>query len=641
MVHDLLIEIMPDRGRIAIRDRITLPPGTERLLLTGAARALQWNADELRETTAPAGKRAFAPVSGGPRQVELAYSLPLSAAGRGGEVSAADSVYWDGAAPWYPEAPGRMLSFTLAATAPAGWRVVSQGARKVSESRGDVYRVRWREIRPQRQIFLLAAPFTEYAREGRQPVLMAFLRRPDEALAERYLDLAGRYIGMYESMLGEYPYAKFALVENDHQTGYAMPSFTLLGSRVIRLPFIPYTSFPHEILHNWWGGAVYVDYSGGNWSEGLTTYLSDHWLAEQRGEGAAYRRDALMEYRNFVRDGNDPPLAGFRARHGEASQALGYSKGLMLFHMLRTRLGDEAFFRALRRFYQSYRFREAGFAELRRSLEEATGRRLDSFFEQWVERSGAPAIALEDAVVERADTGFRLRGRLRQTQPGAAYELRVPVRVSTAGEPLVRWLELSSRRLEFEIDLGRRPTGLAVDPDFDLFRRPAAAELPPSFGEAYAERIMTFVLASSASAAEREAWRRFIAPWRSPGRDVRVIDDEEPLPRRGAVWLLGWDNARRPMLEQRLASRAAGFRGDSVTFAGNEHGRADHAVALAARSADGRPLLWTHLARAAPASTARRLSHYSRASHVAFRGGEPVSRGQWPVTGSPLRVRFE
>ena len=37
-----------------------------------------------------------------------------------------------------------------------------------------------------------------------------------------------------------------------------MPSFTLLGSQVIRFPFILTSSYPHEILHNWWGNAVFV-----------------------------------------------------------------------------------------------------------------------------------------------------------------------------------------------------------------------------------------------------------------------------------------------------------------------------------------------------------------------------------------------
>ena len=57
-----------------------------------------------------------------------------------------------------------------------------------------------------------------------------------------------------------------------------MPSFTLLGAKVIRLPFIVSSSYPHEILHNWWGNGVFVDVQQGNWCEGLTAYLADHLL---------------------------------------------------------------------------------------------------------------------------------------------------------------------------------------------------------------------------------------------------------------------------------------------------------------------------------------------------------------------------
>ena len=63
------------------------------------------------------------------------------------------------------------------------------------------------------------------------------------------------------AFIGPYPYDKFALVENFWETGYGMPSFTLLGPEIIRFPFILHSSFPHEILHNWWGNSVFVDYA--------------------------------------------------------------------------------------------------------------------------------------------------------------------------------------------------------------------------------------------------------------------------------------------------------------------------------------------------------------------------------------------
>ena len=66
-----------------------------------------------------------------------------------------------------------------------------------------------------------------------------------------------QYLAMYDQLIGPYPYPKLALVENFWETGYGMPSFTLLGPTVLRFPFILRSSWPHEILHNWWGNGVF------------------------------------------------------------------------------------------------------------------------------------------------------------------------------------------------------------------------------------------------------------------------------------------------------------------------------------------------------------------------------------------------
>ena len=43
-----------------------------------------------------------------------------------------------------------------------------------------------------------------------------------------------------------------------------MPSFTLMGSRIIRFPFILHSSYPHEILHNWGNGLIKTEV-GSHW----------------------------------------------------------------------------------------------------------------------------------------------------------------------------------------------------------------------------------------------------------------------------------------------------------------------------------------------------------------------------------------
>ncbi len=68
-----------------------------------------------------------------------------------------------------------------------------------------------------------------------------------------------------------------------------------------------------------------------------------------------------------------------------------YSKGSIVLHMLRQRLGDEAFFKGVREYVQRFKFREVETDDFRRVMEEVSGQSLERFFEQWVYRPHAEA----------------------------------------------------------------------------------------------------------------------------------------------------------------------------------------------------------------------------------------------------------
>ena len=196
-----------------------------------------------------------------------------------------EGVYLAGSSYWYPIFDVPFVTFRINAELPSGWDAVSQGVRASHNKEEQRTNVSWESPEPQEEIFLAAAKFVEYTKSAGDVTAMVFLRTPDQALAAQYLDATVRYLEMYGKLIGPYPYKKFALIENFFESGLGMPSFTLLGPKVIRLPFIINSSYPHEILHNWWGNSVFPDYEKGNRSEGLTAYLSDHLLKEQQGEG--------------------------------------------------------------------------------------------------------------------------------------------------------------------------------------------------------------------------------------------------------------------------------------------------------------------------------------------------------------------
>jgi hypothetical protein len=356
-------------------------------------------------------------------------------------VISPEGIYLDGGSAWYPVFDGIIAGFNLHVALPEGWQSVSQGKRSLRDGKQQ-----WTSVTPEQEIYLVAGPFTRYTREHHDIDLSVYLLTPDETLASTYLRTMGGYIGRYSRLIGDYPFPKFAVVENRWQTGYGMPSFTLLGSRVMRLPFIPYTSLPHEILHNWWGNGVWVDYANGNWSEGLTAYLSDHLMKELQGEDADYRRKALERYADFAAEKRDFPLIDFVSRHSDASQAVGYSKSLMLFHMLRKELGDEGFTQGLRELWRTRKFSEAGFEQVLASFSRATGQSLDHYLE-WLTRTGAPSISLDEISLEEGDSGYRLAFTLHQSQEDAAYPLRLAtaIMLEDRGEAMLHEIRLNRK----------------------------------------------------------------------------------------------------------------------------------------------------------------------------------------------------
>ena len=646
--HQLDVTIDPERSTLSVIDTITLEPGVEAefLLHKGLAPRLE-GAGTLRrlgEVEGAVPLERFRVVGAG-RPFTLRYGGEIrhqlrAWSGKRGKVEETtpaeigpEGVYLSGTGGWYPIFGVKLLSFEMTARLPMGWRSVSQGDEAAPG--------RWSESHPQDDLYLLAYPYHLHRATGPFGEARVYLRDDDPALARRYLDATLEYLELYSNLLGPYPYAKFALVENRWESGYGMPSFTLLGPRVLRLPFILKSSYPHEILHNWWGNGVYIDYARGNWAEGLTAYLADHLLMERAGRGAEYRRDLLLKYAEYVKEGDDRPLSQFRGRHGEASQAIGYGKSAMLFHMIRGELGDALFLAGLRRFFDTYRFRRAGFEELRTTFELESGTDLRPLFHQWLERPGAPLLTLSDTRTE----GRVLELELRQEQQGEAYRLGVPLALRLEGveTPWRLRLQMTEKVQRWRVELPARPLRLEVDPAHDLFRRLHPGERPAALSGLFGAERLLLVYPQKAPKALREGYRALAEAWAAGDSAVEVVSDAElerlpnGEPGKQAVWLLGWENRFLYRVQRRLGERVA-WPGDGLVIDKERMSGRDWSFALAT---PGIGWLATLNPKALP-GLARKLPHYGKYGYLAFNGDAPDNRlkGQWSAIHSPLTRRL-
>ena len=573
------------------------------------------------------------------RRFSLRYSGRLSSQGEfdSGHIGPA-GVYLSGSAAWYPRFGHALHRFSMTVDLPASWQVVSQGESGLGPQAAD-----WVESLPQDDIYLIAAPWSVFTATTPIAQAQVYLRDSDPILARRYLEATEQYLAFYTDLIGPYPYAKFALVENFWETGYGMPSFTLLGPQVIRLPFIIHTSYPHEILHNWWGNGVYIDYQDGNWSEGLTAYLADHLLRERRGLGADYRRDALQKYRSYVTSAEEFPLREFIGKHGEASEAIGYNKALMFFHMLRRRLGDQTFVAGLRHFYITHRFQRAGYRHLRTAFEHVSGESLQLMFDQWTRRVGAPALRLEDVRVTEVGAGFRLQARVRQTHAGRPYELEVPVVVQTIDDTQEISLRFDTLTKDFALDLEIRPLRVIVDPEFDVFRQLDMSELPVSLDELFGAEPGVAVIAGDAGEGLRDAYRQLAVGLglREIKTDLEVVE----LPLDQVVWVLGWDSRHLSDMTDFLDNQPGSLSSDQAMLDTQVLDREENCVLLVTRrKKPARPIVFVGCDRAEiTGAMAQRLLHYGNYSYLGFdaNSGRNVVKGNWLATDSVMSVRLE
>lgn len=561
-------------------------------------------------------------------------------------VISEEGVFLANSTAWYPQFAEPMVSFSLNVQVPVGWDVVSQGALVSEQQTNEFQTVVWEELQAQDDIYIVAGRYTRYAQSTGAVDAMVYLRSVDDALAQKYLDTTAQYIGMYSKLFGAYPYAKFALVENFWETGYGMPSFTLLGPKVIRFPFILHSSYPHEILHNYWGNGVFVDYNKGNWAEGLTAYLADHLVNEQRGKGEEYRRDVLQKYVDFVGQETDFPIAEFVSRHSSSSEAVGYGKTMMFFHMLRQEVGDEDFIRVLRRFYGQFKFKQATFDDIAAAFSTLTERDFSGIFEQWVQRSGAPNLVLRQAESEKTANGFKLTAVVEQQQEGQPYHMTVPIAVYLEGEAQASQTKvtLNQRTTTVEMDFQARPVRLDIDPQFDVFRRLDSGEIPSALSQGFGAEKPLLVLPANADRAVLQAYTMLAEQWKkSQTALLEVVRDDQldALPTDRTVWIMGWENKFSGDLMATLSEHDVTYDNEQLHQDGKSYQQSDHSIVLTVRQSynPGETLLW--VASDIPQAIeelARKLPHYRKYSYLAFKGGEldNVNKGQWPITASPL-----
>ena len=544
---------------------------------------------------------------------------------------------------WFPEAESSLTSHEVITHTRKGWETVTQGERLLHKITGKMLTVRWKNEHPADGLYLIAGKYDVHELTAGPVTIYTYFFPQDSSLAQKYLSFSDRYIKMYSRLLSPYPYKKFAVVENFFPTGYGMPSYTVLGQTVLRLPFIVYTSLGHEILHNWWGNSVFVDYDSGNWCEGLTMYMADYYYKELRGSAQAreYRYGIDRDYSLYVNDKNDFPLDQFLNRTAMYTRMIGYGKSGMVFHMLRRWIEDEKFYQALRNFIRDKQFQKASWVDIQKEFEAVSGLDLSTYFNQWVHETGAPRLVLGKVTRHRASPkSWAVTGTLFQKE--RVFALRIPVQVYFESDTLDTILVTSRADTPINFTFKKKPLELAVDPGYNLMRRLNHGEISPVLSLILGDPNAVMVLPSRAAPDMARAYQLLAHQFTRSGdgvikTDAQITNADLAL---GSVFLFGGpeENALYGKALGALKSKLA-FQKNSFSLAGKSY---SNKSVVAAFWSPWNPSKGLCVFRAASPNVVRSLGmkimHYGKYGYLVFDGTTAVEKGEWPVLHNPLTV---
>jgi hypothetical protein len=400
---------------------------------------------------------------------------PLGEGALSGSMISDKGVYLTGS--WYPQVAG-LAVYRLKAVVPEGFKAVSEADEitSVKTPGGRLYSFSFPHPVP--GIDFAAGNYVLDQKSSGGVDVYTYFFPADEGLSGQYIKYAKKYLAMDEKLLVPYAYKRFSVVENIFPTGLSMPTFTLIGADILRLPFVLDESLGHEITHQWFGNYVYADFEKGNWLEAITVYMADYNYACLQGKGRQYRKRALIGYQSYVNPGNDFPLRKFYVKTDYASEAVGYRKGMMLFNMLEQLLGSDVFSKSLRAFIEENQWRVATWDDIERVFEKESGRRLDWFFSQWLDRKGEPDLEVGDAkfsVLKGVPTVS-----LDIAQKGLPYRLALRVKI-LAGDKIIKSapVMVDGPKRTFLWTVSEKPTSVVVDGDYEVMRRLTPGEFPP------------------------------------------------------------------------------------------------------------------------------------------------------------------
>lgn len=356
---------------------------------------------------------------------------------------------------WFPVSgyTADRFTSTINVTAPPGFTVVGGGTFSKPSFPGD--------------IAIFKAQPVKNSTEGLTTTL--FFRGPEANMANAYGAATAQMVEYFTSLYGLAPLANLTVMEtaDGAPNGYAAPGMVFISPAAIGKE-VNDNVLANQVARQWWEVMVSPVNRNHLWLEnGMALYSEALWTEHQKGAGATEQRMKDLSITALTVD-NVPMIQTARLEdYSPEFWALSADKGAVVIQMLRSTMGDDKFFAALKNFLQQKAWQPATTEDFRKACEASMGQELRYFFIQWVESNGAPEFKL-DWTILRTQKGFRVQGKI--TQDLDTFRMPVDLKIETEGNPEEKRIEVMGTSSEFSIDTFGKPKKVILDPNNKVLR---------------------------------------------------------------------------------------------------------------------------------------------------------------------------
>ncbi|GAB5418688.1 MAG: M1 family metallopeptidase [Crocinitomicaceae bacterium] len=269
-------------------------------------------------------------------------------------------------------------------------------------------------------------------------------------------------------ILGDYPFEKLANVQSTTQFGgmenagnifYDENAITGDGSMEALIA--------HEIAHQWFGNSA----SEKDWphlwlSEGFATYLTDMYWEHKYGTEAMNERlrGERIRVLKFAQNYTHPVVDTEYAELMHLLNPNSYQKGAWILHMMRIKVGDDAFLEGIKTYHHKFRLSNADTEDFQAIMEEVSDKNLDAFFKQWLYTSGHPILLIESDIKKKT-----AEISITQTQEGTSFQFDLEIEVIyNNGESEIISIPVTDKKTTHTFEAASKITGYRFDPHVKL-----------------------------------------------------------------------------------------------------------------------------------------------------------------------------